>query len=98
MQQAPAKMLGNSTQPTQPQSLQIQRYYLQSLPCNCKTRSLCRASQPVVYQHPSEPFTYLGVDMTLTLNWGTSCSDKMANKAAALRPAQYQIAPLPSTK
>jgi hypothetical protein len=24
----------------------------------------------VSYQHPADPFTYLGVDLTLTLNWG----------------------------
>jgi hypothetical protein len=26
--------------------------------------------KPVTYQHPVDPFTYLGVDLTLTLNWG----------------------------
>jgi hypothetical protein len=41
--------------------------------------------EPVVYQHPSEPFTYLGVDMTLSLNWGHQLLDKMASKAAALQ-------------
>jgi hypothetical protein len=25
--------------------------------------------KPVTYQHPADPFTYLGVDLTLTLNW-----------------------------
>jgi ribonuclease HI len=44
--------------------------------------------KPVMYQHPSEPFTYLGVDMTLTLNWGHQLRkvlDKVATKGAALR-------------
>jgi hypothetical protein len=44
--------------------------------------------KPVVYQHPSKPFTYLGVDMTLTLNWGHQLRkvlDKIDSKGAALR-------------
>jgi ribonuclease HI len=54
--------------------------------------------KPVVYQHPSEPFTYLGVDMTFTLNWGHQLRkvlDKLASKGAALRrssaAAQYKM-------
>ncbi len=44
--------------------------------------------KPVAYQHPSEAFTYLGVDMTLTLNWGHQLRkilDALANKGAMLR-------------
>jgi hypothetical protein len=66
MQQAPAKVLSNYIQLTQPQSLHI----LECLPCNCKTRSLCRASLWSTSTPVSRPFTYLGVDMTLSLNWG----------------------------
>jgi hypothetical protein len=51
--------------------------------------------KPVTYQHPADPFTYLGVDLTLTLNWGhqlrryyagtTQVLDKLASKGDALR-------------
>ncbi len=51
--------------------------------------------EPVVYQHPSEPFTYLWVDMTLGLNWRHHLFDRMANNAAALQrtsaAAKYKI-------
>jgi hypothetical protein len=39
--------------------------------------------KPVTYQHPADPFTYLGVDLTLTLNWGHQLRkvlDKLASK------------------